>query len=51
MHIFNVQGAYLGSVANRDEIFKMNLNAGIYLIRSENNKDDQAEKIFITNDN
>ena len=27
--VFNVQGAYIGSVANREEIFKMNLKTGI----------------------
>ncbi len=49
--VFNVQGAYIGSVANREEIFNMNLVTGIYLIRSEDNQDYQTEKIFITNDN
>ena len=51
IQIFNVQGAYLGTVNAREEIFNMNLKTGIYLIRSEENQDYQTEKIFITNDN
>ena len=48
--VFNIQGAYLGSLSHKEDVNTMNLNAGIYILRSQEGNVYKTEKILISND-